>query len=65
MAYMKLGILQRTFRTWINARMLKLLFTTFVRPHLEYSAQVYNSLNKKKIEKIEKVQKGQEEWFLN
>ena len=53
---MKLEILRRTFRTWTNARMFKFLFTTFVRPHLEYAAPVWNSLNKKKIKNIEKVQ---------
>ena len=53
---MKLGILRRTFRTWTNARMFKLLFTTFVRPHLEYATPVWNSQNKKEIKKIAKVQ---------
>jgi hypothetical protein len=57
MAYMKLGMLRRTFKTWSNTKTFKTLYTTFVRPHLEYAVPVWNSLNKKDIKKIEKVQK--------
>ncbi len=53
---MKLGMLRRTFRTWSNARTFKLLFTTCVRPHLEYAVPVWNTLTKKAIKKLEKVQ---------
>jgi hypothetical protein len=56
MAYMKLGMLRRTFRTWSNARTFKLLFTTCVRPHLEYAVPVWNTLTKKAVKKLEKVQ---------
>jgi hypothetical protein len=56
-AYAKLGMLRRTFKSWSNARTFKLLYTTFVRPHLEYAVPVWNALNKKDKNKIEKVQK--------
>jgi len=56
MAYMKLGMLRRTFKTWTNARTFKMLFTTCVRPHLEYAVPVWNALRKKDIKKLEKVQ---------
>ena len=55
-SYMKLGMLRRTFKTWTNARTFKLLFTTCVRPNLEYAIPVWNSLFKKDIKKLEKVQ---------
>ena len=56
MAYMKLGMLKRTFKTWTNPRTFKRLFTTCVRPHLEYAVPVWNALNKREIKEIEQVQ---------
>jgi hypothetical protein len=56
-AYAKLGMLRRTFKSWSNARTFKLLYTTFVRPHLEYAVPVWNALCNKDKNKIEKVQK--------
>ena len=58
MAYVKLGILRRTFRTWKNARMFKLLFTTFVRPRLEYAAPFWNSLDKKESKNRKSARKS-------
>ncbi len=56
MAYMKLGMLRRTFRTWTNPRTFKLMYTTCVRPHLEYAVPVWNAFLKKDVKKLEKVQ---------
>jgi hypothetical protein len=56
-AYMKLGLLKRTFKTWSNMQTVKTLYTSFVRPHLEYAVPVWNALNRKDIKKIERVQK--------
>jgi hypothetical protein len=53
---MKLGMLKRSFKIWSYPRTFKLLYTTCVRPHLEYSVPVSNALKKKEIKKIEKVQ---------
>ncbi len=56
-AYNSLGLLRRTFRTWTNVKTFRTLYTAFVRPHLEYAPQVWNSLALEDIKKIEKVQK--------
>jgi hypothetical protein len=58
MAYMKLGMLWRTFKTWKDARRFKLLFTiaNCVRSHLEYAVTVWNALLRKDAKKLEKVQ---------
>jgi hypothetical protein len=52
-----LGVLRKTFKTWTNVRTFRTLYTAFVRPHLEYAPQVWNSLTSKDVKKIEKVQK--------
>ncbi|CAF0814265.1 unnamed protein product [Brachionus calyciflorus] len=41
-----LGILKRTFKFW-NIETFKILFTTYVRPHLDYAAPVWNPYKKK------------------
>ena len=51
-----LGTLKRTFKSW-NATTFKLLFTTFVRPHLEYAAQVWNPYRVRQVKSIESVQR--------
>ena len=51
-----LGILKRTFVHW-NARLLVKLYTTYVRPNLEYCSSVWNPYRKKDIKKIEQVQR--------
>ena len=47
-----LGILKRTFKCW-DIHMLRTLFVTYVRPHLEYCAVVWNPYNKEDIHRIE------------
>ena len=56
-AYNSLGLLKRTFKVWSNVRTFKTLYTTFVRPHLEYAAPIWNCLSKKDAKKLEKVQR--------
>ncbi len=50
-----LGTLTRTFKCW-DLRMVKQLFSIYVRPHLEYAASVWNPYNQRHINKIERVQ---------
>ena len=51
-----LATLKRTFKTW-NCATFKQLFNTFVRPHLEYAAPVWNPQRKRNIKAIELVQR--------
>ena len=49
------GLIRRSF-SYLDGRLFKKLFTTFVRPHLEYCAVVWNPHFKKHIKIIENVQ---------
>ena len=55
-AYSAFGILKRTFTYW-TPYTFKILFNTFVRPHLEYCAPVWNPHNKSQITALESVQR--------
>ena len=50
-----LGILKRTFVTR-NIDIWKKLYTTYVRPHLEFAVAAWNPYLKKDINTLEKVQ---------
>jgi hypothetical protein len=50
-----IGMLKRTF-TYLNEQMVKQLFKTFVRPHLEYAVSVWCPYLLGDIQEIEKVQ---------
>ena len=52
----ELGRLRKTFQ-FFNMRLFKILYPTFIRPHLEFAASVWNNLSKENIKKIEGVQK--------
>ena len=51
-----LGQLKRTFKYWTKDT-FRTIFTTYVRPHLEYAATVWSPHRKKDISTIEKVQR--------
>ena len=54
-ANMSLGMLKSTFKSR-DAIMWKKIYTTYVRPHLEYAIPVWNPFLKGDIEKLEKIQ---------
>jgi hypothetical protein len=54
-AYKKLGLIKHSFSN-LDEVSIKLLYTSLVRPHLEYGAPIWNPFLKKDIEKLEKVQ---------
>ena len=51
-----LGMLKRTFVTR-NVKIWKKLYTTYVRPHLEFAVSAWNPYLKKDINTLEKVQR--------
>jgi len=51
-----LGMIKRSF-SHICIESLKILYNTYVRPHLEYCVQIWNPYPKKDIECIEKIQR--------
>ena len=50
------GIIRRTFE-YLDKQVFRTLFTSLVRPHIEYANQVWNPYLKKHIEMIENVQR--------
>ena len=51
-----LGIVKKTFKTK-NQNVLKKLYTSLVRPHLEYASQVWHPFLRKDIARLESVQR--------
>ena len=51
-----LGMLKRSF-THISIESFKILYNTYVRPHLKYCVQIWNPYLKNDIECIEKIQR--------
>ena len=51
-----IGMLKRSFKYW-NCKTFKQLYTSLVRPHLEYCSAVWNPHLKRDINKLEKVQR--------
>ena len=52
-----IGMLYRQFYTWTDTSTLITIYLTCIRPHLEYTAQLWDPYNKKDIELLESVQK--------
>ena len=50
-----LAMLRKSFKFW-NPTITRRLYTTFIRPHLEYAACVWNPSAKKDIKALERVQ---------
>jgi hypothetical protein len=50
-----LGLVRRSF-TYIDGELMKQLFTSVIRPHLEYSNVVWHPYLRKDIDKLEAVQ---------
>ena len=50
------GLIRRSF-THLDGELFKRLYTTFVRPHLEYAQSVWSPISQKLIDMIENVQK--------
>ena len=48
--------LRKTFK-FFNAEILKILYPTFVRPHLEYASAVWNSISMLHETKLEEIQR--------
>jgi hypothetical protein len=51
-----LARLKRAFTNW-NPKTFKLLYSTFVRPHLEYAAVIWSPQKKQDIKALERVQR--------
>lgn len=51
-----MGIIRRSFRH-LNKRIFKKLFTSMVRPHIEYAAPTWNPHQKQDIRRLESVQR--------
>jgi ribonuclease P/MRP protein subunit RPP40 len=52
----KLGLIKHTF-TSLDEKSMKLLYTSLVRPHLEYAFQIWNPYYDKDIKLVENVPK--------
>ena len=52
----ELGRLRKTFQ-FFNIKLFKILYPTFIRPHLEFASSVWNNFSKENIKKIENIQK--------
>ena len=51
-----LGVMRKTFR-YFDMKLFKIIYPTFVRPHLEFASAVWNSLSVKDAKRLEGVQR--------
>ena len=52
----QLGRMRRTFK-FFNIKLFKIIYPTFIRPHLEFASPVWNSISKGNIKKLENIQR--------
>ena len=55
-ANLELGRMRKTFQ-FFNIRLFKIIYPTFIRPHLEFATSVWNSFSKENIKKMKGIQK--------
>jgi hypothetical protein len=55
-AYQILGMLRKTFKFW-DLEMTKILYKSYVRPHLEYAVSIWSPYANKDIKRLEMVQR--------
>ena len=58
------GLIRRSF-AHLDGELFKKLYTTFVRPHLEYAQSVWSPSSQKLIDMLENVQKRQPRWLTD
>ena len=51
-----LGMMKNTFKCWSD-EIVRIIYPTFIRPHLEFASSVWNPNRKKDIDTLEKVQR--------
>ena len=52
----ELGRMRKTFQ-FFNIKLFRILYPTFIRPHLEFASAVWNKLSKEHIFKMESIQR--------
>ena len=51
-----LGMMKKTFKCWSDD-IVRIIYPTFIRPHLEFASSVWNPHRKKDIDILERVQR--------
>ena len=47
--------MRKTFR-FLNIKLFRILYPTYIRPRLEFASSVWKSLSKESVEKMERIQ---------
>jgi len=50
-----LGRMRKTFK-YFNIQLFKILYSAFVRTHLEFASAVWNSMSRREINRLEGIQ---------
>ena len=59
-----LGMIKRNFEC-VNQEIFQILYSTLVRPNIEYAGQVWNPYQKGEKEKYKKFKEKQQKWSKN
>ena len=51
-----LGMMKKTFKYWSDD-LVNIIYSTFIRPHLEFASSVWNPNRKTDIDTLERVQR--------